>query len=105
MPGAVRPQGADCTWHGFYRGFGWFCTVSLVFSAWLAWHLGGAAERERPALMPVAWGLFLCQAATLPIVWIYFFPAPIVFATLITALLGVGCALQWRRVPAAAGAE
>jgi len=35
----VRAQGADCTWYGFYRGFGALVSVFFAFSAIVAWQL------------------------------------------------------------------
>ena len=33
-------RGSDFSYGGFYRGFGLTITVYLLFSAFLAWHLG-----------------------------------------------------------------
>jgi hypothetical protein len=87
----VRAQGADCTWYGFYRGFGILVSVFFVLSAVLAWHLGGIAPRARRDLAPVAWTLFAGHLAGAVVTWVYFFPVPIVFSTAIAALLGFGC--------------
>lgn len=92
----LSAQGADCTWYGFYRGFGWLVTVFFVFSAVFAWHLGGADLRTRRALAPVTWTLVLSYLASLVVSWAYFFPAPIAFSTAITALLGIACLQDWR---------
>src|SRR5271165_4000097 len=32
-------KSADLSYGGFYKGFGFFITVYLLFSAFLAWHL------------------------------------------------------------------
>jgi hypothetical protein len=87
----VIAQGADCTWYGFYRGFGIFVSIFMAFSVVIAWHLGGKSARERAALAPLTWGLFASYAVTIVTSWAYFFPAPLVFSTLVTVLLGVGC--------------
>ncbi len=81
-------QGADCTWYGFYRGFGIFVSIFFVFSALMAWHLGGRTVEERRVFAPVTWALFVAFAGSIVTSWVYFFPAPIVFSTLVTALLG-----------------
>src|SRR5262249_40945287 len=36
-----RCQTADCTWFGFYEGFGWLVSVFFLFAAAVAWFLGG----------------------------------------------------------------
>ncbi len=97
----VHVQGASATWYGFYRGFGWQVSVFFLFSAILCWHLGGRSAAERRALAPVTWALFLSQVAGAVITWVYFFPVPIVCATLVAVLLGIGCLEDAR---AAAGA-
>jgi hypothetical protein len=87
----VRAQGADCTWYGFYRGFGVLVSAFFVLSAVLAWHLGGTARRARRELAPVAWTLFAGHLVGAVVAWVYFFPTPVVFSTVIAALLGFGC--------------
>ena len=53
----VITQRADCTWYGFYRGFGWFVSVFFVFSIAVLWHLGARTVRDRVGLAPIAWSL------------------------------------------------
>jgi hypothetical protein len=84
-------MGADCTFHGFWFGFGLMVSVFLLFSALVAWQLGGATGEERPRLAPIAWGLFACQVGVAVLSWAYFFPAPGVISTMIAALVGAGC--------------
>ena len=36
--------GRSFTYGGFYRGFGLSCTVSMILSAFLSWHLGELAR-------------------------------------------------------------
>jgi hypothetical protein len=80
-------QGANCTWYGFYRGFGIFVSIFFVFSALMAWHLGGRTVEERRAFAPVTWALFASFAGSIVTSSVYFFPAPIVFSILVTARL------------------
>lgn len=94
----VNVMGSDCTWYGFYRGFGYFVGAFLLFAAYLAWLCGGMTERSRPSLLKAAWGLFVVQAACVPLAFHYFFPPPMVFQSLVTALIGVGCVVESRRV-------
>jgi hypothetical protein len=53
--------------------------------------------RNRSALLPVAWGLALLNVASLPTTFLYFFPAPMVLQTLVTALLLAGCVIETLR--------
>ena len=87
----VVAQTADCTWYGFYRAFGAIISLWLVFSAVLAWHVGGLSTDERRALAVPLWALFLCHGAAAAIAWIYLFPAAEIFSTIIAVLLGYGC--------------
>jgi hypothetical protein len=84
-------QGANCTYYGFYFGFGIMVSIFLLFSAVLAWHLGGIDAEGRAALSPVAWAFFASHAATAVLSWVYFFIAPGVTATVIAVLLGLAC--------------
>ena len=92
----VTAQGVDCTWYGFYRGFGVLVSVFFVFSAILTWQLGGMTARERRPLAPVLWALFLGYVATAAVTWVSFFPVPLVFSTAIAALLGFACVKKER---------
>ena len=94
----VVSQSADCTWYGFYRGFGATISLFFAFSAVLTWHLGGLSARDRRGLAPVMWALFAAYAANAVIAWLYFFPTPQIFATIVAVLLGIGCV---RKPPAA----
>jgi hypothetical protein len=87
----VVSQGFDCTWYGFYRGMSGIVSLFFIFSTVMTWHLGGMAAGDRRAFAPVTWAFFLTFAASIGIVWAYFFPLPIFFSTVITLLLGIGC--------------
>jgi hypothetical protein len=91
-----RCQAADCTWYGFYVGFGWMVTIFLLLSAGMAWLLGGLGPAERRRLLPLTWMLFLSHAVGAGLAWIYFFVAPGVFATAVALLLGWECWSQSR---------
>lgn len=93
----VKVQSVDCTWYGFYLGFGWTVTIFMLFAAYAAWCAGAMTAASRPVLLPLAWGLFLAEVATTPVVFRYFFPAPMVFQTVVAALLGLGCILETRK--------
>jgi hypothetical protein len=91
----VYAQGAECTWYGFYRGFGWLVSIFFILSAVLSWHLGGRTMRERAALTLVSFSMFLSHAAGIVIAWAYFFPAPRLFSAATAGLLGLGCLQDW----------
>lgn len=92
-----RCQTSECTWFGFYLGFGYMVSVFLLMSAALAWYLGGLAPSERRSLRPITWMLFLSQAANAGFAWTWFFIAPQVFSTAVVALLGFESVRQLQR--------
>jgi hypothetical protein len=87
----VLAQGTDCTWYGFYRGFGILVSVFFVFSAILTWHLGGTTIGERPRLLAVTWALLLSYAGSVVVTLTYFFAVPTAFSAAVTTLLGFAC--------------
>jgi len=100
----VVAMGADCTWYGFYRGFGIFVSIFFVFSAVVAWQLGGNSLEERVAFAPLTWALFASYAVSIGTAWLYFFPMPLAFSILVTLLLGVAGLRDLRLRRKAAGA-
>jgi hypothetical protein len=72
-------QGAERTYYDFFQGFGFFVTVLLVFSALLAWQLGGMTPAQLATIPLVRWGFFACYAIITLLTWRYFFAMPLVF--------------------------
>lgn len=95
----VAAQGADCTWYGFYRGMGASVSLSMIFQIVVTWYVGGKTSRERYGLAPVTWTLFLTMTAGEVLAWVYFFPAPVLFSTVTTVLVGIGCVQDWKAGP------
>jgi len=89
-------QTSDCTWFGFYLGFGWMVSVFFLVTAAIAWYLGGRSRLEQRALRPVVWALFLGNVANVAIGWTWFFIAPQVFGTVVAILLGYECLVKLR---------
>jgi hypothetical protein len=83
--------GSDCSWWGFYLGFGYQVTIFFILSAIATWILGGLDHREQRRWSVLAWALFASHAASLIIAVRYLFIVPIVFSSAITALLGARC--------------
>ena len=76
------------TYGGFYRGFGLFATVYLLFTAFLAWHLGTLARNSPRAIGKLGWVFCALQLASLVLSWIYFLTPPIVLSALLTICTG-----------------
>ena len=89
-------HGKTFTYGGFYRGFGLFVTVYLLFSAFLAWELGTMSRRLNPevsrALGAIRWAFAGVQLVTFALSWIYFAAAPALLSA------GVAACLVWATV-------
>lgn len=81
-------HGGSYSYGGFYNGFGLMVSVYLLFSAFLAWHLGGLAKRNPDAIGALGWVFFATQAAQLALSLIYFFAAPAVLSALVVIAVG-----------------
>ena len=79
---------ASFTYAGFYLGFGLFATLYLLFSAFLAWHLGSLASRNPAAIGALGWVFCAPQAVSLVLSWVYFLLPPVVLSALLTICLG-----------------
>ena len=77
-------QGFTRTYWDFFSAFGFFFSVFLLFSAVLAWLLGGLPAETLARVRSIPWALALCFAAITVVCWRYAFTTPIVFSTLIT---------------------
>jgi hypothetical protein len=76
------------TYGDFYRGFGLFCTVYLLFAAYLAWHLGSVAQTNPQTIATLAWVFFALQLSSMALSWKYFLPPPVVFSAIIALCTG-----------------
>ncbi len=79
---------SEFSYGGFYNGFGLTITAYLLFSSFLAWHLGGLAARNPSAIGTLGWAFFAVGVASFALSWIYFFAAPAVLSALVAACLG-----------------
>lgn len=80
--------GARYSYAGFYTGFGLFVTVYLLFSAFLAWHLGGLARSNPQAVGALGWVFCAVQGASFGLSWIYFSVAPALLSAFVTVCVG-----------------
>jgi len=79
---------ASFTYGRFYIGFGLAATVSMLFLAFLAWHLGTLARNNPQAIGPLGWAMFLVQFVSIGMNWKYFALPPAIFAAVLAAILG-----------------
>ena len=81
-------QGFNRTYWDFFSAFGLFFSMFLLFTAVLAWQLGGLpAGTWAPLERHTAWALAISFAAVTALSWRYSFTTPVVFSTLITVCL------------------
>jgi len=88
-------NGSDCTWYGFWFGFGLTTSVFLLLSAIIAWELERVDLASWPQLRAIAWALVASQAFNTVLSWKYFFAGPGAFGVVITVLLALG---TWRKL-------
>jgi len=81
-------KGRSYTYGQFYRGFGLSCTVSMIFSAFLSWHLGELARLTPAAIGALGWVFFAVQMAGVVLSFIYFGTPPMVLSALVAIILG-----------------
>jgi hypothetical protein len=78
----LEKAGTTYTYGMFYRGFGIFLTVYLLFSAYVAWYLGNVTRSAPSAAGALPTALTALQLANLVIAAVYFSPPPITFSAI-----------------------
>jgi hypothetical protein len=78
----------------FYRGFGLFISIYLVFSAFLAWWLGQVARTQPKTTVPMTWAFAATQAVGVVLSVLYFSLLPALFsASAAAGLIWAACLL------------
>lgn len=80
-------QGFNRTYWDLFVAAGLVVGVLYLFSAVLAWQLGGLPTEILSRMRSVTWAFALCFAAITIVSWRYLFVLPIVFSILITVCL------------------
>ena len=86
------------TYGGFYKGFGLTITVYMLFTALLAWHLGGLAATNPGAIGILGWAFFALHVASVVLSCVYFFPIPAVFGAVVALCTGWAAVLVQRGI-------
>lgn len=97
-------NGADCTWYGFWFGFGVTVSAFLVLVAITALVLDRVTPEAWPQVRAIAWALSAAMAFNAVIAWRYFFAGPTVFSVVIVGLLVTGTIRRGRARAAAQAA-
>jgi hypothetical protein len=81
-----------------------FCSLCVLFGAYLAWHLGGLARTTPQAIGALGWVLFAYQLVGVYISWIFLSGFVRILAAAIAICIGwaTGLAMGERRASAAA---
>ena len=88
-------KGSNYSYAKFYTGFGLTVTAYLLFSAFLAWHLGTLAAAQPQVIGFLAWAFALVQLACLVLSVLYFFIVPAILSGVVFACLaGAGWLLS-----------
>lgn len=98
-----RFNGADCTWYGFWLGFGLIVSIFLLLVAWAAFVLDGVSHAVWSQLAPLAWGLVVAMLFNGIVSWRYFFAGPTILSVLIAALLTLGAIRKRRLLASSSG--
>lgn len=83
-------NGSDCTWYGFWFGFGLTVSAFLVLVAVTALVLDRVTPAAWPQVQVIAWALVVAMAFNGVLAWRYFFAGPTVFSVVIVGLLIAG---------------
>ncbi|MGA9040792.1 MAG: hypothetical protein WB421_09675 [Terriglobales bacterium] len=79
---------ASFSYGHFYMGFGLSATVSMLFSAFVAWYLGGMARSNPHAIQSLAWVFVAVQVVGVVLSYLYFSVAPAAFSAVLVIVLG-----------------
>jgi len=80
-------QGFNRSYWDLFVAAGYSIGVFYVFSAVLAWQLGGLPPETLARMRGITWSFALCFAVLTVVLWRYLFALPIVFSVVITVCL------------------
>jgi len=83
----------DRTYWGFYLGFGYFCSVLMLFAACVAWQLSRLSGETLRRMQFISWAFAILFVVVTVITWRFFFTAPGGFTVVSTIGLIAGA---WR---------
>ena len=89
-------HGRSYSYGGFYRGFGLSATVSMIFWAFLCWHIGELARSAPGTIGALGWAFFAVQLAGVVLSLLYFGPPAIVLSALVALIVGAAAWLAGR---------
>ena len=78
------------------RGLGLMATASMLFWAFLSWHLGDLAPSAPGAIGALGWAFFAVQLASVALSFLYFHLPAIVLSGLAAVIVGLAAGLAGR---------
>ena len=87
-------QGFDRTYWEIFLAAGFSMAVFFLFSAVLAWQLGGLPPATLAQMRGTAWAFAVCFAAITILSWRFLFLVPVVFSGVITVCLAAAAWLS-----------
>jgi len=91
-------QGFNRTYWDLFLAAGFSVGMFYLFSAILAWQLGGLPPATLALMRGTAWTFALCFAAITVVTWRYLFTLPIAFSIVITLCLTAAAWLSAKQV-------
>jgi hypothetical protein len=93
-------QGFNRTYWDLFLAAGFSVGVFFLFSAILAWQLGGLPAETLGRMRGIAWTFALCFAAITVVSWRHLFLLPVAFSIVVTLCLAAAAWLSGKRAPA-----
>ena len=91
-----RAGGRSRSYGDIYRGLGLWATVSMIFWAYLSWHLGQLARSGPGPIGALGWAFFVVQLADLLLSLLYFHLPAIVLSGTVAVIVGLAAWLAGR---------
>lgn len=91
-------QGFSRSYWDLFLAAGFSVGVFFLFSAVLAWQLGGLPAETLARMSVVRWAFALCFVAITAVSWIYLFLVPFIFALVVTLCLILAAWLSPKQV-------
>jgi hypothetical protein len=91
-------MGSSRTYWDLFLAAGYSVGVFYLFSAILAWQLGGLPAGTLAGMRTTLWAFALCFAAIAIVSWSYLFIIPIMISIVITMCLAAGAWLSAKRI-------
>jgi hypothetical protein len=91
-------QGFNRSYWDLFQAAGFSVGVFYLFSAILAWQLGGLPAASLALMRGTLWAFTLCFAAITIVSWRYLFILPVAFSIVITVCLAIAAWLSAKQV-------